>query len=342
MGLGKMIVEGEKALRFSPRHPQLLPQFSTVDDVLENAQQYFYALKMGGPCLLLGTDEEVTLEKREVFDAADEAPVKLLASTYNPDDHSIRDTTKSGGFPVLTFFPFLKYDLIPLANLLTDILEMGREGMGCPVEIEFSINFSRTGDTLPQFAILQIRPMTAREELMKVAIGEEEIEKAFCFSTHALGNAVKEDMRDIVYVKPHAFDPAKTEQIAREIGKINAVLLQQGRQYILIGPGRWGSADRWLGIPANWSDISGVGAIVETAHPELKAEPSQGSHFFHNITTLGINYITVAEGKDDFLDWDWLQSLPTVSEAAYVTHVRLNRPVVLKVDGRKTQCVMIA
>jgi len=292
LGLGKMVVEGEKTLRFSPRHPQLLPQFSTVDDILENAQQFFYALKMGGPCLLLGTDERITLEKRELFDAADEPPVKLLASTYNSDEHRIRDTTKINGFPVLTFFPVLKYDLIPLAALLTDILEMGREGMSCPVEIEFSVNFNRTDDALPQFAILQIRPMTAREDLMKVEIRDEEVKRAFCFSTHALGNALKEDMLDIVYVKPDAFDPAKTQEIAREIGKMNAGLLREGRKYILIGPGRWGSADRWLGIPANWSEICGVGAIVETAHPELKVEPSQGSHSFPNITPLGINYIT--------------------------------------------------
>jgi hypothetical protein len=342
MGLGKMVVEGEKTLRFSPVHPQLLPQFSTVDDILENAQQFFYALKMGGPCVLLGTDEEITLEKREVFDAADEPPVKLLASSYNPDDHRIRDTTAASGFPVLTFFSVLKYGLIPLADLLKDILLMGMEGMGCPVEIEFSVNFDPAGDGVPQFAILQIRPMTAREALMKVEIREEDIEKAFCFSTHALGNALKEDMLDIVYVKPDSFDPAKTPEIAREIGKINNGLVEEGRKYVLIGPGRWGSADSWLGIPASWSEICGVGAIVETAHPELKAEPSQGSHFFHNITTLGISYVTVNEGQGDYIDWAWLRSLPAVSEATYVTHVRLNRPLALKVDGRKTQCVMTA
>jgi hypothetical protein len=147
-------------------------------------------------------------------------------------------------------------------------------------------------------------------------------------------------MADILYVKPDIFDPARTPDIAREIGELNAGLLKQDRKYLLIGPGRWGSADRWLGIPVSWAEICGVGAMIETASPELKAEPSQGSHFFHNITSLGINYVTVSNNGDDFLNWDWLRSLPIAHETTYVAHVSLETPFVLKVDGRSSRCVI--
>ena len=341
MGLGKMVTEGEKTLRFSPKYPQMLPQRSTVDDILDNAQRYFYALKMGGPCPPLGVNEAVTLAKREISDAADEPPVKLLASTYIPDEHRIRDTTQIPGYRLLTFAQVLKYNLFPLAEILSEILAMGQQAMGCPVELEFSVDLGIQTDVKSRFALLQIRPMGAREELMKVAIDNEEIKRAFCFSTRALGNSIKNDMTDIVYVNPDVFDPGRTPQIAREIGQMNTKLLREGRKYVLIGPGRWGSADRWLGIPVNWSDISGVGAMVETAHAELKAEPSQGSHFFHNITTLGINYITISPTKGDFLDWDWILSLPIATDMKSVSHVRLGSPITLKVDGRESRCVMM-
>ena len=147
-------------------------------------------------------------------------------------------------------------------------------------------------------------------------------------------------MADIIYVKPAAFDAGRTPEIAREIGVLNARLLREGKKYLLIGPGRWGSADRWLGIPVRWAEICGVGAMVEISSPELKAEPSQGSHFFHNISTLGINYITVTNFKEDFLKWDWLTSLPIADETAFAAHVDLGRPFVLKVDGRNKRCVV--
>jgi DNA-binding NarL/FixJ family response regulator len=340
LGLGKTVMEGEKALRFSPQYPELLPQRAAVEDILENSQRFFYALKLGSPDFQLGINESVTLKKREVSDAVNEPLIKLLTSTYIPDEHRIRDTDQIPGYPVLTFSSVLKYNSFPLADILKEMLELGQQGIGCPIELEFSVNLSQKKECNPEFAILQIRPMTAREELMKVVIDDEDIKQAFCFSSNALGNVVKKDMEDILYVKPDEFDPGRTPEIAQEIGKMNAMLQQEGRQYLLIGPGRWGSADRWLGIPANWSEICGVGAIVETAHPQLKAEPSQGSHFFHNITTLGINYITVLENKRDFIDWNWLTFLPTTTESNFIAHVRLDKPLTLKVDGRKSQSVV--
>jgi hypothetical protein len=340
MGLGKMVTEGEKTLRFCPKYPQLLPQRSTVDDILENAQNFFYVMKMGDCSSQVDVNEDATLEKREVIDAVEETPVKLLASTYFPGEHKIRDTVQIPGYPVLTFAQVLKYQTFPLADLLATVLEASHQGMGCPVEIEFSVNLSSEKGGKPEFALLQIRPMTARTEHLKVDIRDEEIARSFCYSDNALGNAVRTDISDILFVKPDDFDPGHTVEIAREIGKVNSQLVSKDRKYLLIGPGRWGSADRWLGIPVNWTEICGVGAIIETTFLKLKADPSQGSHFFHNITTLGINYISISEQGEDFLNWEWLTSQPAATETSYLAHIKLDKPFTLKVDGRKSRCVM--
>jgi len=340
LGLGKTVMEGEKALRFSPKYPQILPQRTTVEDILENSQRFFYSLKLGGKHHELGITADANLDKREIDDAVDEPPMKLLASTYIPEEHRIRDTTAVEGYKVLTFSQVLKFDLFPLADLLSDTLKMGQEGMGCPVELEFSVNWPQDGARKPEFAFLQLRPMTARAELGQVEISENEVAQAFCRSNHALGNAEKRDIADILYVIPDGFESSRTPDVAREIGELNAGLLKDGRKYLLIGPGRWGSADRWLGIPVSWSEICGVGAMIETSSPELRADPSQGSHFFHNLTTLGINYVTVSDNEEEFLDWDWLISLPVFKKTAFVAHVKLTKPFVLKVDGRSSRCVM--
>jgi hypothetical protein len=234
----------------------------------------------------------------------------------------------------------LKYGQFPLAEVLSEVLDLGQEGMGCPVELEFSINMPQNTNEKSEFAFLQLRPMTARAELVQVEISDDEITRSFCVSSHALGNAEKNDMADILFVKPDAFDSGKTQQIAREIGELNAGLLNESRKYLLVGPGRWGSADRWLGIPVSWAEICGVGAMVETSSSELRADPSQGSHFFHNITTLGITYATVLDEDLDFVDWNWLTSQPVANETAHISHIQLDKSFILKVDGRSSKCVM--
>ena len=341
LGLGKTVMEGEKALRFSPRYPQLLPQLSTVPDILDNSQRFFYSLKMGGPYPDMGIAEDANLTKREISDAAEEPPMKMLASTYLPDEGRIRDSAHIEGYRVLTFAQVLKYDLFPLAKLLAEILEVGQIGMGSPVEMEFSINLCQHDECTPEFAILQLRPMTARAELDQVDISEDEISRSFCHSSNALGNGEKREITDILFVKPDSFDPGQTVKIAQEIGQLNARLMADGRKYLLIGPGRWGSADRWLGIPVSWSDICGVSAMVETTAPDLKADPSQGSHFFHNITSLGITYITVSDSNGDHLDWNWLNAQDKAQDLQFMAHVRLDHPLKLKVDGRSSHSVIL-
>jgi len=341
LGLGKMVVEGEKTLRFSPKYPQLLPQRSTVEDILENSQRHFYALKLEKTCSMLSINDTSHLDKREISDAENEFPVSFLSSTYVPNEHRIRDTSHVQGHPVITFSQMLKYNAFPLSDILNAFLSIGQKGMGCPVELEFSVNLSQNPDTRPTFALLQLRPMTARAELEVVNISDDDIKNAFCYSSNALGNAQKRDITDILYVKPDKFDPAKTIEIAREIGEINKHFAQKGRKYLLIGPGRWGSADRWLGIPVDWVDICNVDVIMETTTEHLNSEPSQGSHFFHNITTMGINYISVSDKESGFFRGDWLAVLPAQKESTHVRYVSLDKPITIKVDGRTSRCVMM-
>ncbi len=335
MGLGKAVMEGEKNLRFSPKFPQILPQRSCLDDILKNAQQDFYTLKMGEPTCYIGMNESVTLEKRNIHDAAKDLPVRLLASTYFPQDHRLRDTYSTSGYPVVTFASILKYGTIPLPELLSELLELGSKELGCPVEIEFALDFDPQKDSTARLAVLQIRPMSSKEEMLDVEISDSEQSQAFCISHMALGNTINRRIKDIVYVKPDSFDPAKTVQIAKQIAHINATLMKKNRKYLLIGPGRWGSADHWLGIPVSWSDICGVSAIVETIHPLINAEPSQGSHFFHNLAALGITYFNVNHPDIDHMDFTYLEKFKKIQETSHVVHSTSHQHLTLKADGSK-------
>jgi len=340
LGFGKTVVEGEKSLRFSPKYPEVLPHFSTVDDVLANAQRFFYALKMVDYQAELGFHPGSNLVRREVSEAAAELPVRMLSSSYIADEHRIRDNSQ-GGANILTFARLLKYRLFPLAQYITEVLEIGRRGMGCPVEIEFAANLNPARPELSEFYFLQMRPMAAGLIENEVRISDGDLDRAFCVSRQALGHGRLTTISDIVYVDPREFAAAYTREIAREISQVNRVLQQEQRSYLLAGPGRWGSADRWLGIPVQWQDISAVGAMIELRNEKMKAEPSQGSHFFHNISSMGIPYVTVTEGTDDRLDWQWLQSQPLVQGMKYVRHVRCARPFLIKINGRDARCVML-
>ena len=341
LGLGKSVMEGEKILRFSPRYPEILPQRTTVRDILNNAQQHFYALQMGRDMTNPEATDANTLSRRTIAEATEEFPVRFLASTYDPAEQRIRDQFFPQGFPVLTFASILKHRAYPLPQVVEALLALGRRELGCPVEIEFAIDFPTDLQSKARMAILQIRPMSAREDMLEVEINDAELNRAFCLCHQALGNTDNSSMYDLVYIRPETFNPAQSLDMARQLAKINSSLVKAGRKYILIGPGRWGSADHWLGIPVSWADIGGVGAIVETVHPRINADPSQGSHFFHNITSLGINYLNVGVHPADRIDWAWLASLPVVQETTHVVHVCHTRPITLKVDGRNRIGVLL-
>ncbi len=348
LGIGKTVVEGEKSLWFSPAQPQRLVQFSTVDAMLSNSQRQFYALDMRlNSCL---QRQQSNLVRRNVQDAEDEQPVRLLASTYIAEEHRVRDADLPGA-KIITFAQVLKYGEYPLAELLSELLRIGRAGMGCEVEIEFAVDLEREMDKSILY-FLQIRPMVAGGERVEVQISEQDIRGAFCSSRQSLGHGLFNTMADIIYVRSDSFDPSATRAIASEIGSMNRRLEKAQRPFLLIGPGRWGSADPFLGIPVQWSQISGVGAIIEVRSSRLRADSSQGSHFFQNITSLGIPYLTLNEegaidldlrtsqAGHDFLDVDWLESQPVELEGRFVRHIRLNRPFCMKCNGERSLSVL--
>ncbi len=338
MGFGKTVVEGEQSLRFSPSYPRHLPQFSTVEDMLSNGQRRFYGLDFAADSGF--SHENSNLVLRNLEDAAGEYPVRLLCSTYIPQEERIRDADLPGP-KVLTFAAILKYDIYPLPGLLKELLSLGREGMGCEVEIEFAVDLQENPEKAV-FYFLQIRPIVIGSEMQRLKITPQERELSFLRSTRALGHGVFDRMQDIVFVRPDRFDSALTRDIGVEIGKINRKLANERRPYLLIGPGRWGTADPWLGIPVQWGDISGVGAIVELQDGAVRAEASQGSHFFQNITSLGIPYLMIEEGQGEdsaSLDWDWLRDREVEQDGEYVRHVHLEHPFILKVEGPKTEAV---
>ena len=337
LGFGRTVVEGEKSLPFSPHYPKVLPHFSSVDDILENAQRYFYALEMSAESSVIRFDPLGGLIRREISSAEDEFPVRMLSSTYIADEHRIRDGSHPGT-KIVTFAQLLKYNLIPLPEVITEFLQLGRQGMGCPVEIEFAVDLQPDpADSV--FYFLQIRPMVVGAERFDVKISSKEEKQAFCRSNQALGHGKFDHIADIIYVRPESFETGKTREIAREISRLNSLLQKEKKPYLLIGPGRWGSADPWLGIPVQWQDISGAGAIVELRNDMLKVDPSQGSHFFHNIISLGIPYVTVTEGKDS-LDWKMLAAISPVRETAFLRHIRFAEPFIIKIDASQARCIM--
>ncbi|XOF34209.1 MAG: PEP/pyruvate-binding domain-containing protein [Candidatus Electrothrix sp. YB6] len=337
-GFGQTVVEGEQSLRFCPAYPQHMPQFSTVDDILNNAQRYLYCLQYSSGKHTDHTnnsDDTGSRVVRRALDAAGAAePLRRLCSTYIPEEHRIRDADLRGP-KILTFAPILKYEVYPLATLLRELLALGKEGLGCEVEIEFAVDLAENpADSV--FYFLQIRPIVVSGATGRLQITGQEKEAAFLYSKQALGFGLHEQMRDILFIRPDAFDRAVTREIAAEIGKINRTLHQEERPYLLIGPGRWGTADPWLGIPVQWRDISGVGAIVELQNDgAVRAEASQGSHFFQNITSLGIPYLMA---ENTAVDWDWLLE-QEAQTGRYISHVQLDSPFTLRVDGERNEAV---
>ncbi len=344
LGIGKTVVEGEKSLWFSPAKPKKLVQFSTVDSTLQSSQRQFYALGLDRDKCLMRDNSNLVV--RNVQDAAKELPVGLLSSTYIASEHRIRDVDLPGP-KIMTFAQVLKYSGYPLGNILSELLKSGKTGMGSEIEMEFAVRLDPDLDR-SVFYFLQIRPMITGGELIDVLICDQDIKKAFCYVNQSLGHGYYDNIYDIVYVCPTSFDGSRTKDMALEIRALNRILQQEGHSYLLIGPGRWGSADPWLGVPVQWSDISGVTAIIEVRNGLIKAAPSQGTHFFQNITSLGIPYLTLKENggeeqkeRRSFLKWDWLHSQPVAWKGQYVRHVHLESPFTVKCDGTKSESVLV-
>ncbi len=336
LGLGKMVVEGGKVLRFCPKYPDVLPQFPTNDEWLKFSQKQFYALDMGQPDIENHADPDATLHLQELEQAEKDGVLRHVASTYYGPDDIVRDTLSVDGPRLVSFANIRKRRILPLAEITETLLEQCRDALGGPIEIEFAVNMNPKLKK-PVFAVLQVRPLITKCEPGEVEIDSRHVNQAWCHSKTALGNGFFDDIRDVVYVPPERFDKSKTAEIAREIGEINQTLEAEGRKYVLLGFGRWGSSDPWLGIGVTWSQISSVKVFVEVALPDFRIDPSQGTHFYQNMTSRGIGYISVPDGRDDErVDWKWLEEIESHNETKYLRHLRFeDGPITVRIDGRQ-------
>ncbi|WP_457566035.1 PEP/pyruvate-binding domain-containing protein, partial [Caldithrix abyssi] len=342
LGLGEWVVDGGNTLKFSPRYPNHLAQLYSVKEFLRTSQHKFYALDFNQHASdsLQPFDEAVRLFPLK--QAEKDGALYYVGSTYVPDEDRIVDGLARNGARVVSFAPILKHKLFPLSQILTLLLEMGAWGMGTPVEIEFAVNMNADNpEKLKEFGVLQMRPLVLKRELEQINVEDYTQDQIICHSPCILGHGIIKDIYDIVYVDYHKFDRTKSQQVAEEISKINALLVNEDRPYLLIGVGRWGSLDPWLGIPVNWEQISGAKAIVETSFKDFMVEPSQGSHFFQNLTSFLVGYFTVNPFKNrGFIDWDWLKKQPVNKHFQFTYHIRLKRPIKILMNGRKNQGII--
>jgi hypothetical protein len=338
LGLGKTIVDGGACWSVSPARPRAAPPFASARQLVEATQSAFWAIHVGPPPPYDPMAETEYLVRAGLAEAEADGTLRLLASTYDPDSDRILPGLSRRGPRVLDFAPVLVHEDLALLPTVRAVLAACAEHAGGPVEIEFAVTLSRDGPA--RFGLLQVRPQFVSSAEVELGEGDLADPRALVVSDATLGNG---DLRleDIVYVVPERFETARTNAIALELEQVNRGLLAVGRPYLLIGFGRWGSADPWLGIPVRWDQISGARAVVETSLPQLAPEPSQGSHFFHNLSSFGVLYLTVAPGGRGAVAWPLLAGLPAVAETAHVRHVRSPAPLRVAVDGRRRRGVVV-
>ncbi len=342
LGLGKYIVDGGQTLRFSPRHPHSILQMSTMDFALRETQTRFYALDLKNMAETFSVDDAFNLVKLGLKDADAEGSLKYIVSTYDPYDQIIRDGYYPGGRKILSFVNILQHDVFPLADTLDQILRIGQQEMGRPVEIEFAVNMDPSDHTRATFYLLQIRPIVDNKEIMDEDLSLVKNEETILSSTSVLGHGIVGDVQDIIYVKTGAFNSSNNQLIAYEIEKMNRSFTDQEKGYVLVGPGRWGSSDSWLGIPVKWPHISNARVIVECGLENYRVDPSQGTHFFQNLTSFGVGYFTVNPFKGDgWFDEAFLNAHPAVEETEYLRHVHFDAPITIKMDGKKSLGVVL-
>jgi len=341
LGLGKTIVDGGKCWSYSPVYPSVDPPF-TIADQLEQTQTDFWAVNMGKPPAFDPLRETEYLVRCRLADAEMDDTLRHVASTYVAQDDRIVMGTAADGPRIINFRPILQLGEIPVNDLVRELLEQSEKAVGTKVEIEFALTVDSRSDTPVRFGFLQVRPMVVSHEVVDVAETELSADGVLIASSRVMGNGCFETIHDVVYVRPERFSARRTPLIARELEKLNRRLVAEGRPYLLIGFGRWGSTDPWLGTPVNWAQISGAKVIVEATLPEMNVELSQGSHFFHNITSFRICYFSVRHDGEHSIDWSWLNGRPTFTETDNVRHVRLSSPLKVRVDGRHGRGVVFS
>lgn len=341
LGLGKYIVDGGTNIRFSPAHPHNIIQLSTVELALRDTQRYFYALDLKKINKDFSTNDGFNLLKLTVKDAEKDNSIRYISSTYDPVDQVIYEGYYESGRKIISFANVLQHNVFPLSEILRKVLKIGQEEMGRAVEIEFAVDLKDKGEGF--FYLLQIRPIVQNKELMLEDLSRIDPSQEILYSSNALGHGIINDVYDIVYVKSKGFNPANNLKVATEIDSINMDFLNREKSYILVGPGRWGSSDPWLGIPVKWSQISNARVLVELALDNYKIEPSQGTHFFQNLTSFGVGYFSInpfLQG-DGVFDEDFLNNQPSIYESEYVRHVQFRGPIVIKINGKKKTGVVL-
>jgi hypothetical protein len=335
LGLGKTIVDGGISWSYSPARPKLPPPFASAGDLLKNTQTRFWAVNMGQVPSYDPIRETEYLVHANLTDAEYDGTLTYLASTYDARSDRLSPGVGIKGPRAINFAPLLDLDRYPLNRLVRTVLQSCEQTLDAAVEIEFAMTFPRDRDEEPaRFGFLQVRPMVVSEE--RVDLSDEDMDgtDVLLSSRRVMGNGLVDDIQDVVFVRPDSFDAKHTRQIAGELERLNTPLFAAGRPYLLIGFGRWGSSDPWLGIPVNWGQICGAKVIVEATLPNMNVEPSQGSHFFHNISSFEVSYFTVSHHAQPGINWNWLSQCRVVDEASFVRHVELEHPLLVKVDGR--------
>lgn len=341
LGLGKYIVEGSQGLRFSPLYPKKILQLSTIDSALKETQSHFYALSMHSIEQEFLVDDSFNLVKLDLQDADNDGTLRYIASTYDPVDMIIRDGYHPGGRKVVSFVHLLQHNMLPLAEMLDRVLKVARAEMGREVEIEFAVDL----ESLQQatFYLLQIRPIVDAKEVVTENLALIDPIHSILHSPNVLGHGIINDISDVVYVKTEGFTAANNVAIAQEIDALNKQFADDNNNYVLIGPGRWGSSDSWLGIPIKWPHISQARIICEVSLDQYRINPSQGSHFFQNLTSLGVGYFTVNPFIENggFFNQAFLDEHPALYETEYIRHVRFDNPFTIKINGKKKMGVVM-
>jgi CheY-like chemotaxis protein len=341
-GLGKLIVEGGLSLRFSPKHSKKILQLSSPEIALRDTQKEFRALDLNIDSFVPSTDDGINIRRIDIKDANNDGAMKLIASTYDYNNNILRDGISHRGQRVITFSNILQHNLFPLSEILTTILSLCQKEMNCPVEIEFAVNLETPPATPKVFYFLQIRPIVQTDESFSINLNNVRAEQTIIYSESALGNGILKGIHDLVYIKPESFNAAHNKEIAGEIEKINNLFQRDGLGYVLIGPGRWGSTDPWLGIPVKWPQISASRLIIESGLKNYRIDPSQGTHFFQNLTSFRVGYFTInpyiSEGHYDV---EYLDKLDAVFENNFLRHVHFEKPLEIMIDGKNNKGVIM-
>ncbi|OYT15679.1 MAG: phosphoenolpyruvate synthase [Bacteroidetes bacterium 4572_77] len=342
LGLGKYIVDGGNTLRFSPAHPKKVLQLSTPEMALRETQNHYYALDLSQGDFKPSVDDSDNLLRFRLKTAEKDGTISQISSTFDLQNHIIREGSHVKGKKIVTFSNLLKYNTFPLAEILKDILRIGEKEMSKPVEIEFAVELDNKKGSPGTFYILQIRPIVANQDEMVEDLTLMEEKDSLIFSNSALGNGQIRGIKDVIYVKPEKFDAAKTKDIAGVIGVLNEKMIAEDKNYVLIGPGRWGSSDPWLGIPVQWPQISMARLIVESGLANYRIDPSQGTHFFQNLTSFRVGYFTINPFiNDGYYDLDFLNQQKCIFEDDFVRHVQLPQDLVIKLDGKHNKGVIM-